>query len=119
MHCLSYCLILNFTVRPSIKTPLAATTILLEGRTETIECEFEAKPEPIAKWYFKGSAVGNGSKFLIRSEVTENLQKVSTVRSSVTIRDIMQNYTGNLTCSAEHPYGNATSSTYVIVHCKL
>ena len=108
-----------FAVRPFIVASLPRTTIAIRSRTKTVECSFKAKPTSSVKWHLNDVALVNGSKFQIHTEVEENPHNLTSVTSTVTITNVLLNDTGSLRCLAELPFGNASSMTDMIVHCKL
>lgn len=71
-------------------------------------CEADAEPLHATSWTFNGQpALANSSKYTITG--------LGTIRSVLTIMDLVLSDTGNYTCFVENVHGNSSTSDELFV----
>lgn len=106
-------------MHPFVVTNLANAIIGVQGKSKTINCTFKAKPAPTVKWFMKETLLLNGSRIQIHTRTEHGSSSMAHVESSITITNVMLEDAGNIRCEATLSFGNASSATKFLVHCKF
>ena len=93
--------------------------ITVEGNNITIICEATGIPLPTIVWTFSGRVLMSGGNVNITTATIEN-GDMSVVTETLTIMNVLRNFTGVYECSASNSVSSDTSShIHITVQCKL
>lgn len=106
------------TVPPSTTAALPKEVIAIEGKSSKMQCTFQSRPRPTVSWKLNGNTLANGSRIRIESRVTGVQNNVTIVLSTLTIHDVTELDSGNISCSADIPLKDLSSTTQHLVWCK-
>ena len=106
------------TVPPSVTSALPKQVIAIEGKSSTMQCTFQARPRPTVSWKLNGNTLVNGSRIQIASRVTGVQNNMTIVLSTLTIHNVIEADSGNISCEADIPLKDLSTTTQHLVWCK-
>eukprot|EP00794_Sanderia_malayensis_P010647 gene10647-11775_t len=116
-HSFANKIIFNVTVRPQLTTSLANETVTTEGSNSTLQCTFQARPQPDIKWFMKGQQITSGiGRFLVVNHVLGIIGNTTSIQSILTISNAKIEDNGMVKCSADIPFGTLSSQTNLRVY---
>ena len=105
-------------VPPSVTSALPKEVVAIEGKSSTMQCTFQARPRPTVSWKLNGNTLVNGSRVRVVSRVIGFQNNMTIVLSTLTIHNVIEADSGNISCSADIPLKDLSTTTQHLVWCK-
>ncbi len=104
---------------PVIVSMTSSPIISQEWSSISLHCTGSSNPESAISWFYEGKSLVNDSRTTILVESQQRDVFKFVLKSTIFIRNLTRNDTGEYTCEASNGITTAVKKLEVIVQCKL